>query len=211
MKSFKRAVSLILALCVFCLPFLLTSCMFDREEPQSTTFETVSVYYGTEESSESQTQTTTSATTSATAATTKQSTTAKPTTTKPTTTKATTTKAKSTTASQRISESGKYYSKDDVALYIHTYHHLPSNFITKNEARSRGWEGGSVEPYFPGGAIGGDRYSNYEGTLPSGKQYYECDIDTLGKSSRGAKRIVYSTDGSVYYTSDHYETFTQLY
>lgn len=110
-----------------------------------------------------------------------------------------------------IDENGSYTSKDDVALYIHTYGHLPHNFITKNEARELGWEGGSVEDYAPGCSIGGDRFGNYEGALPEGKKYTECDIDTLGKSSRGAKRIVFSNDGCIYYTDDHYETFELLY
>ena len=110
-----------------------------------------------------------------------------------------------------IDENGSYTSKDDVALYIHTYGHLPHNFITKNEARELGWEGGSVEDYAPGCSIGGDRFGNYEGVLPEGKKYTECDIDTLGKSSRGAKRIVFSNDGCIYYTDDHYETFELLY
>ena len=90
---------------------------------------------------------------------------------------------------------------------------LPSNFITKNEARDLGWEGGSVQKYKEGAAIGGDKFGNREGILPkaSGRQYYECDIDTDGKSSRGAKRIVFSNDGLIYYTEDHYETFILLY
>ena len=110
-----------------------------------------------------------------------------------------------------IDENGSYTSKDDVALYIHTYGHLPNNFITKNEARELGWEGGSVEEYAPGCSIGGDRFGNYEGILPEGKKYTECDIDTLGRSSRGAKRIVFSNDGCIYYTDDHYESFELLY
>ena len=110
-----------------------------------------------------------------------------------------------------IDENGAYYSKDDVALYIHTYGHLPNNFITKKQARELGWEGGSVEDYAPGCSIGGDRFGNYEGILPEGKKYTECDIDTLGRSSRGAKRIVFSNDGCIYYTDDHYETFELLY
>ena len=112
-----------------------------------------------------------------------------------------------------IDEDGYYYSKDDVAEYIHTYGKLPANFITKSEAEGYGWSGGSVERYFDGGAIGGDVFSNREGLLPkaSGRIYYECDIDTLGKDSRGAKRIVYSNDGLIYYTPDHYESFTLLY
>ncbi len=112
-----------------------------------------------------------------------------------------------------IDENGTYTSKDDVALYIHTYGHLPSNFVTKSEARKKGWEGGSLEDYFPGCSIGGDVFGNREGILPTrkGRTYYECDIDTKGKKSRGAKRIVFSNDGLIYYTDDHYETFTLLY
>ena len=109
-----------------------------------------------------------------------------------------------------VDEDGSYTTKEDVALYIHTYGHLPGNFITKKEARALGWEGGSLEPYAPGCCIGGDRFGNYEGTLPEG-DYHECDIDTLGADRRGAKRLVYSDDGRIYYTEDHYESFTLLY
>lgn len=108
---------------------------------------------------------------------------------------------------------GAYTSKDDVALYLYLYGELPDNFITKNEARDLGWPGGSLEPYAPGKSIGGDYFGNYEGKLPKrkGLQYHECDIDTMGRKSRGSKRIIYGTDGSIYYTDDHYESFTQLY
>lgn len=112
-----------------------------------------------------------------------------------------------------IDEDGSYTTKEDVALYIHTYGKLPGNFITKKEAEKLGWTGGSLENYAPGKCIGGDRFGNYEELLPtkSGRQYTECDIDTLGKKSRGAKRIVFSNDGLIFYTDDHYESFTQLY
>lgn len=108
---------------------------------------------------------------------------------------------------------GSYTTCEDVALYLETYGELPDNFITKNEAKALGWEGGSLEPYAPGKCIGGDKFGNYEGLLPkeSGRTYRECDIDTLGTGSRGAKRIVYSNDGLIYYTEDHYESFTLLY
>jgi hypothetical protein len=109
-----------------------------------------------------------------------------------------------------IDEYGSYTTKDDVALYIHTFGKLPSNFITKKEAQKLGWSGGSLEPFAPGKCIGGNYFGNYEGVLPEGK-YRECDIDTLGKKSRGAKRIIYSDDGRIYYTDDHYKSFTQLY
>lgn len=116
-------------------------------------------------------------------------------------------------AQARLDEEGYYYSRDDVAFYIHTYGRLPDNFMTKKEARELGWEGGGLGKYAPDMCIGGDRFGNYEGALPSasGRSYTECDIDTLGKSKRGAKRIVFSNDGLVYYTDDHYETFTLLY
>lgn len=109
-----------------------------------------------------------------------------------------------------IDENGSYTTKEDVALYIHTYGKLPPNFITKKQAQKLGWSGGSLEPYAPGKCIGGNYFGNYEGVLPDG-EYRECDIGTLGKKSRGAKRLIYSDDGRIYYTSDHYKTFTQLY
>ena len=107
----------------------------------------------------------------------------------------------------------EYSSKDEVALYIHLYQELPPNFITKKEAQKLGWSSGSLEKYAPGKSIGGDRFGNYEGNLPDkkGRKYTECDIDTKGASKRGAKRIVFSNDGLIYYTEDHYETFELLY
>ncbi|MBR7062782.1 MAG: ribonuclease [Clostridia bacterium] len=115
-----------------------------------------------------------------------------------------------------IDRDGVYTSKDDVALYIHTYGTLPKNYITKSEAQNvYGWSGNGsdkLEKYAPGKTIGGDKFGNREKLLPtkSGRQYYECDIDTMGKA-RGVKRIVYSNDGLIYYTEDHYEHFTLLY
>lgn len=112
-----------------------------------------------------------------------------------------------------LDEDGIYDSKEDVALYLHIYHHLPSNFITKDEAKKMGWSGSGgdkLDKYCPGMCIGGDYFGNYEGVLPKGK-YKECDIDTLGQKSRGVKRIVFSSDWYIYYTDDHYETFELLY
>ena len=106
---------------------------------------------------------------------------------------------------------GVYTTKEDVSQYIHTYGCLPENFMTKAEARKLGWEGGGLEDYAPGMCIGGDHFGNYEGLLPDDRDYTECDIDTLGKDSRGAKRIVFSNDGLIYYTEDHYESFELLY
>lgn len=110
-----------------------------------------------------------------------------------------------------LDEDGIYTTKEDVALYLHLYGHLPQNFITKTKAREKGWNGGGLDDILPGMCIGGGGFQNAEGLLPAGHTYKECDIDTLGKSSRGAKRIVYSDDGYIYYTDDHYESFTLLY
>lgn len=115
--------------------------------------------------------------------------------------------------SPTLQEDGSYTSKEDVALYIHLYGHLPPNFITKKEAEKLGWKGGSLEPYAPGMCIGGSYFGNYEELLPvkEGRSYTECDIDTLGADKRGSKRIVFSNDGLIYYTEDHYASFELLY
>jgi guanyl-specific ribonuclease Sa len=109
-------------------------------------------------------------------------------------------------------ENGVYDTKDEVALYLYTYHHLPSNFMTKKEARKLGWDGGALSQVVSGMCLGGDVYSNYEGVLPDiPGNYYECDIDTLNRKKRGEKRIIWSDDWDIYYTEDHYETFEKLY
>ena len=112
-----------------------------------------------------------------------------------------------------IDQYGSYTTKEDVTLYIYTYGCLPQNFITKDQARQAGWNGGSLEPYCPGMCIGGDSFGNREGLLPKaqGRSWTECDINTLGADSRGAERIVFSNDGLIYYTGDHYKSFTLLY
>ncbi len=129
------------------------------------------------------------------------------------TTKAETTKAETTAPEPTLDKNGWYSSKDEVALYIHLYGKLPGNFITKAEAQKLGWTGGGLDKYAKGKSIGGDSFGNFEGRLPKakGRKYTECDIDTAGAKSRGAKRIVFSNDGLIFYTDDHYETFTQLY
>ena len=105
-----------------------------------------------------------------------------------------------------------YYDLTNVVLYLELYDELPSNYITKNEARELGWEGGSVEKYLEGAAIGGDTFGNWEGLLPesNSRNYTECDIDTNGYSSRGSRRLVFSNDGLYFYTADHYETFSEV-
>lgn len=109
---------------------------------------------------------------------------------------------------------GAYDTKDEVALYIHLFGKLPSNYVTKSQAKAiYGWKRGSLDSVAPGMAIGGDSFGNREGLLPkkSGRTWTECDIGTIGSSSRGAKRIVFSNDGLIYYTDDHYQSFQLLY
>lgn len=118
------------------------------------------------------------------------------------------------TVGTAISESGAYSSKEEVAEYLHQYGHLPSNYLTKKEAQELGWVSseGNLWDVAPGMSIGGDRFGNREGLLPQaqGRKYYECDIDFDG-TYRNAKRIVFSNDGLVYYTEDHYQSFQLLY
>ncbi|MDO4938899.1 MAG: ribonuclease domain-containing protein [Lachnospiraceae bacterium] len=113
-----------------------------------------------------------------------------------------------------IKEDGYYSSKDEVAAYIHRFGKLPGNYITKSKARKLGWgqNSDSLGEVLPGMSIGGGRFGNNEGLLPEaqGREYYECDIDFDGEK-RNAKRIVYSNDGLIFYTEDHYESFEQLY
>lgn len=187
-KNTGKIIALFMVICAMTLS-LMTGCV-KRKSPVRTTGTTASV-----------TETTASATTKASE------------TTKETSEETASASAEKTEQKAQIDENGTYDSAKDVALYIHTYNKLPPNYITKKEAKALGWNGGSLEDYAPGKCIGGDRYGNYEGLLPEkkGRHYTECDIGTLGKSSRGAKRIVFSNDGLIYYTKDHYKTFTLMY
>ena len=109
-----------------------------------------------------------------------------------------------------VVKDGEYYDKERVAAYLRKFDgKLPKNYITKSKARSLGWQGGPLEPYAPGKAIGGDWFGNYEHRLPNGT-YKECDIGTRGRA-RGTKRLIYTPHGKkIYYTGDHYETFEEV-
>ena len=107
-----------------------------------------------------------------------------------------------------------YFAPDDVALYLYAFGELPPNYLTKNEAEDLGWKSskGNLWDIGRGLCIGGDKFGNREKLLPakSGRQYYECDVNYDG-GYRGSERIVFSDDGLIYYTGDHYESFTLLY
>jgi len=113
-----------------------------------------------------------------------------------------------------VVEDGTYTSKEEVAAYLHQYGELPSNFITKKEAKALGLVSTerNLAEVAPGKSIGGDYFGNYEGLLPEDedRDYYECDINSVD-GNRGAERIVYSNDGLIYYTPDHYDSFELLY
>ena len=114
---------------------------------------------------------------------------------------------------EKLDENGSYTTKEDVALYLRTYGHLPPNFVTKKEAEAAGWTSGSLEKVMPGKCLGGDYFGNYEGKLPKakGRKWFECDINTLGARKRGPERLIYSNDGLIYYSPDHYESVERLY
>ncbi len=115
---------------------------------------------------------------------------------------------------EELDYDGYYTSVEEVALYLYTYGELPDNYITKNEAKNLGWVSseGNLDEVAPGMSIGGDKFGNREGLLPTapGRQYYECDINYEG-GYRGGERIVFSNDGLIYYSADHYADFELLY
>lgn len=111
-------------------------------------------------------------------------------------------------------EPGPIIEPQRIADYLFEHGELPENFITKKEAQELGWDSryNYVSDVAPGMSIGGDYFGNYEGKLPrvKGRKYYEADCwYTEGK--RNAYRIIYSSDGHVWYTEDHYNTFTELF
>ena len=109
-----------------------------------------------------------------------------------------------------VQEDGWYSTKEEVAEYLETYGHLPENYITKKEAQALGWDNakGNLWDVAEGKSIGGDRFVNREVLLPNahGRTWYECDIDYQG-GYRGKERLVFSDDGLIYYSDDHYASF----
>lgn len=117
-----------------------------------------------------------------------------------------------------VQETGKYTTKDSVAAYINKFKKLPSNYVNKSKGQrlyknktGNVFSKWNFNPWtLLGVMIGGDIFYNDEGLLPMGNSYKECDVD-YHDSSRGTKRLVYTSDGIVYYTANHYESFTQIY
>jgi guanyl-specific ribonuclease Sa len=121
---------------------------------------------------------------------------------------------KTEAATVQVEKEQNYSTKDEVAAYVHEFKALPPNYIRKSEAQKLGWDNskGNLWEVTDKKSIGGDSFGNFEESLPkaSGRKYYECDINYNG-GYRGAERIVYSNDGLIYYTEDHYKTFEKLY
>ena len=111
-------------------------------------------------------------------------------------------------------QAGPIIEPQAIADYLFEHGELPENFITKEEAQALGWDSSRnyVSDVAPGKSLGGTYFGNYERKLPKakGRVYHECDCNYTG-GKRGAERIVYSSDGRVWYTADHYETFTELF
>ena len=110
---------------------------------------------------------------------------------------------------------GPIIDPQSIADYLFSHGELPENFITKKEARALGWDPNNrvnLSDVAPGMSIGGDFFGNYEGILPveKGVEYHEADCWYTG-GKRSAYRIIYSNQGRVWYTEDHYQTFTELF
>lgn len=112
-----------------------------------------------------------------------------------------------------VEAGGRYDTMEEVAIYLTFFDELPENYITKKEAQALGWDNrkGNLWKVADGCSIGGDRFGNYEGLLPDakGRRWTECDIGFDG-GYRNGQRIVFSNDGLIYYTADHYQSFDEI-
>ena len=97
--------------------------------------------------------------------------------------------------------------------WLQKYGILPDKYIGKKEAKELGWVPvlGNLDEVAPGMMIGGDIYRNRNGHLPQadGRIWYEADINYTG-GYRSRHRILYSNDGLIFVTYDHYETFVEI-
>ena len=98
-------------------------------------------------------------------------------------------------------------------IYLLLHHCLPNNYLTKEEARAQGWKSwlGNLNQVLPGMMIGGNIYKNRDKRLPTepGRIWYEADLDYNGGYREG-QRILFSSDGLVFITFNHYLTFSEV-
>ncbi|VTT28200.1 Ribonuclease precursor [Klebsiella pneumoniae] len=125
----------------------------------------------------------------------------------------TSSKQSTPTARQGANDISTLTAQQRVADYLQQHQRLPDYYLRKGEARKLGWDPskGNLCNVLPGRAIGGDRFSNREGGLPdkAGRRWFEADVNyQCGR--RGSDRMLYSSDGLIYVTSDHYRHFQQV-
>lgn len=93
------------------------------------------------------------------------------------------------------------------------FKHLPSYYISQEDAANLGWEAklGNLSNVAPGKMLAKGIYQNRNGHLPqeSGRIWYEADIN-YKSGWRNDQRILYSNDGLVFVSYDHYQTFTEI-
>ena len=90
--------------------------------------------------------------------------------------------------------------------------HLPNYYVSYEEAVARKWKPGKWPSNFiPNKMITGGIYDNDDGHLPNseGRIWYEADIN-YQTGRRNKQRIVWSNDGLIFVTYDHYESFYEI-
>ena len=97
--------------------------------------------------------------------------------------------------------------------YLKRYGKLPSYYMTKEVAEQIGYRAylGNLASVAPGMMLVKGIYQNRNGHLPSaqGRIWYEADIN-YKYGYRGNDRILFSNDGLVFVTYDHYQTFIEI-
>ena len=98
-------------------------------------------------------------------------------------------------------------------FWLAHYGKLPDYYISKEELYALGWKGSkTISSKAPGKMVFGGVYNNDDGHLPSalGRIWYEADINYY-KGRRNQHRILFSNDGLIFVTYDHYQTFYEIY
>ncbi|WP_209388573.1 ribonuclease domain-containing protein [Chryseobacterium sp. RR2-3-20] len=110
--------------------------------------------------------------------------------------------------SQNFNDITELTEENKVISYVKENHRLPEYYITKSEAKKQGWNPsqGNLCEVLPGKAIGGDYFGNREGRLPKDEKYFEADVN-YSCGNRNADRIIFTKNGDVYLTKDHYRSF----